>query len=355
MPIASVLVLRALAIGVALAFAVALLKAPAQARRVLLPLLLCVMAYLLRAAPELAHAPAAVLLPLSIGALGFPVAFWWLVRNGFEDRADVPPLAWVAAASLLLTGLMPPSLLPGGTPAQAVPKLVAAGFVLLALWRLWATRGGDLVASRRKLRGWLLGYVGLHGLAVLVVELQLQGSAAPAWLDGLNVAVILAGLLVGAACLTGADARELDTLFGTEAPAQHGPAPAAEPRAEAAGADAHLLQRLEQLMTVDCLYRDSALTLAGLAQRLGLPEYRLREFINRQLGYRNFAAFVNEHRLREVERRLADPACDRRPILTLALEAGFGSIGPFNRSFKDRRGITPRAFREQRRAAPQAD
>ncbi|NRF71624.1 helix-turn-helix transcriptional regulator [Aquincola sp. S2] len=353
MPIAPVLVLRALAIGVALALAVALLRAPARARRVLLPLLLCVMAYLLRAAPEMAQAPVAVLLPLSIGALGFPVAFWWLVRNGFEDKADVPPLAWVAAGSLLLTGLMRTSLLPGA--AQAVPKLVAAGFVLLALWRLWATRSGDLVASRRKLRGWLLGYIGLHGLAVLMVELQLQGTAAPAWLDSLNVAVILAGLLVGAACLTGADTRALDTLFGTEASAQDKPAPAMEPRAEADGTDAHLLQRLEQLMTVDCLYRDPELTLAGLAQRLGLPEYRLRELINRQLGYRNFAAFINEHRLLEVEQRLADPACDRRPILTLALEAGFGSIGPFNRSFKDRQGITPRAFREQRRAAPQTD
>ena len=108
-------------------------------------------------------------------------------------------------------------------------------------------------------------------------------------------------------------------------------------------------------MTVDCLYRDPELTLAGLAQRLGLPEYRLRELINRQLGYRNFAAFINEHRLREVEQRLADPSCDRRPILTLALEAGFGSIGPFNRSFKDRQGVTPRAFRELRRGAPPAE
>ena len=345
--------LRALAIGVALAVAVALLKAPAPARRVLLPLLLCVMAYVLRSTPEVAHAPIAVLLPLSIGALAFPVAFWWLVRNAFEDKADVPPLAWVAAGSLMLTGLMRTSLLPDA--AQAVPKLVAAGFVLTALWRLWSTRSGDLVTSRRRLRGWLLGYIGLHGLAVLMVELQLQGSAAPAWLDGLNVAAILVGLLAGAACLTAADARALDTLFGTEAPAQHPPRPAIESLAVASGNDTHVLQRLEQLMTVDCLYRDPELTLAGLAQRLALPEYRLRELINRQLGDRNFAAYINEHRLREVEQRLADPGCDRRPILTLALEAGFGSIGPFNRSFKDRQGITPRAFREQRRAGPQAD
>ena len=55
-------------------------------------------------------------------------------------------------------------------------------------------------------------------------------------------------------------------------------------------------------------------------------------------------AFVNEHRLREVEQRLADPQCDRLPILTLALEAGFGSIGTFNRAFRERHDVTLSAY-----------
>lgn len=76
-----------------------------------------------------------------------------------------------------------------------------------------------------------------------------------------------------------------------------------------------------------------------------MPEYVLRRLINERLGHRNFAAFVNEYRLREVSERLADRAVDRRPILTLALESGFGSIGPFNRAFRDRFGVTPTQFR----------
>jgi len=80
----------------------------------------------------------------------------------------------------------------------------------------------------------------------------------------------------------------------------------------------------------------------------------LRELIHSQLGYRNFPAYVNDHRLQEVEQKLADPAFDRRPILTLALEAGFGSIGPFNRAFRERHGVTPSAFRAQRAAATSA-
>jgi AraC-like DNA-binding protein len=43
---------------------------------------------------------------------------------------------------------------------------------------------------------------------------------------------------------------------------------------------------------------------------------------------------------------LTDPAKRDLPILTLALEAGFQSIGPFNRAFKAATGTTPTEFRQ---------
>jgi AraC-like DNA-binding protein len=36
------------------------------------------------------------------------------------------------------------------------------------------------------------------------------------------------------------------------------------------------------------------------------------------------------------------------PILTIALDAGFGSIGPFNRAFKAHTGLTPSEYRRAR-------
>ena len=51
------------------------------------------------------------------------------------------------------------------------------------------------------------------------------------------------------------------------------------------------------------------------------------------------------YRLAEVKLALADPAQQHLPVLTLALEAGFGSIGPFNRAFKADTGLTPTDFR----------
>jgi AraC-like DNA-binding protein len=101
-------------------------------------------------------------------------------------------------------------------------------------------------------------------------------------------------------------------------------------------------------MNDERLYRDQDLSVGSLAARLAVPEYVLRRLIHNRLGCRNFAAFVNEYRLREVHERLSDPGLDRRPILTLALEAGFGSVGPFNRIFRDRYGMTPSEFRARK-------
>jgi AraC-like DNA-binding protein len=54
---------------------------------------------------------------------------------------------------------------------------------------------------------------------------------------------------------------------------------------------------------------------------------------------------VNTHRIARARQMLADPALRSRPILLIALDCGFGSIGPFNRAFKAGVGVTPRAFR----------
>lgn len=337
--------LRGADVGLAAVLLALALAMPSRARGALLPLLLCLVAYLLRSAPEAVGAPLALLLPLSVGALLFPVAFWWLLHNVFDDRTDLPWPAWAFAAALVAAGLVPAG------SAHVLQKLLAAGFVVVGLWRLGGASADDLVAARRSLRVWLLAYVGVHGLAVLGVELWLGGQAAPWWLDALNLALI--GLAQGAtlAFLVRPHAAALHTLFGTPATSPEPEAAADEqPPADPAPADPWL-QRLDRLMAVERAYSDPALTLGILADRLGLPEYRLRELINRQLGYRNFPAFVNEHRLREVEQKLADPAFDRLPILTLALEAGFGSIGPFNRAFRERHGVTPSDFRAARRGA----
>jgi AraC-like DNA-binding protein len=340
--------------GTALGFAVLLLavgSGAGRARRALAPLLVCLAAYLLRSAPEAVAAPSWVLLPLAMGALLFPLAFWWLVRVAFDDRTTLPWPAAVVAALLLVAGLG------SARPEwQAAQKAIAAAVMLTALWRLAVAWPQDLVSDRRRVRLWLVAYTGGHGLAVLAVELVLQGQRAPSWLETVNVAVIMAALGATATYLLRSDSNAIQTLFGADPeqsrPSQKiGPSVAASARpperqADDAGDEARL-QDLEHLMTVKLLYRDPELTLSAVADQLGLPDYRLRDLIHNRLGHRNFPAFVNAYRLAEVEQNLIDPALVRRPILTLALEAGFGSIGPFNRAFRERHGLTPSEYRKR--------
>ena len=109
--------------------------------------------------------------------------------------------------------------------------------------------------------------------------------------------------------------------------------------------DPELLRRLQQLMTVERAYRREGLTIGLLSAELGVPEYRLRQLINEGLGYRNFNAFLNHYRIEEAKAALADPEQKEVPVLTIAMDTGFQSVGPFNRAFKSVTDLTPTEFR----------
>jgi len=94
-------------------------------------------------------------------------------------------------------------------------------------------------------------------------------------------------------------------------------------------------------------FRETGLTITSLAEQLSLPEHQLRMLINRHMGFRNFSEFLNSYRIPAACQQLADTEQLRKPILTIALELGYGSIGPFNRAFKQKMGKTPKEFRQQ--------
>ncbi len=100
------------------------------------------------------------------------------------------------------------------------------------------------------------------------------------------------------------------------------------------------------------IWKRERLGIGGLAEVLGAQEYRVRRAINHHLGYRNFNELLHDYRLPAAAARLADPAQERLPVLTIALDCGYGSIGPFNRAFKARYGVTART---QYRARTSAD
>ena len=92
-------------------------------------------------------------------------------------------------------------------------------------------------------------------------------------------------------------------------------------------------------------WKDSELTLPDLAVRLNSTPHKLSEVLNRQVG-QTFYDFVNDYRVREVQRRIQAGEARRLKMLALALDAGFASKSTFNEAFKKHTNRTPSGFRQ---------
>lgn len=294
-----------------------------------------VIAYTINSSPQLRHAAGWTLPLFHFFALGGTGLFWLFIVALFEDR---PVSALTLAPTLLLTGIGVLGIAATGPPQQGVwvfhnmVEAALSGHALYVVVRSWR---GDLVEARRRLRGPFLAVVTLYVITLSGFEIaEILGQDAP-WhrlLGGVSLAVYcLAGAIVFLQART--------ELFGA----------ARLPPAQADGLDAGdraTLERLNGLMEAGA-WRREGLTIGELAEQAGVPEHRLRRLINDHLGFRNFAAFVNARRIEAAKTLLADPAQARVSVATIAFDLGFGSLGPFNRAFKDVAGLTPTQWRRR--------
>lgn len=295
-------------------------------------------------------------LMVGLAAVATPFFFWSLVRFIFEDGFALRPVHWamLAVVEAIAVGYAL-ARHTGSAGAEAVFgaafRLLLIGIVAHALYRVWVEREVDLVEERISLRRLFVIIVG----GTVLYELGLALVYAPAaqrpiaWQLSEASVLLLANLFLASRLL------ELNHYFlGNEQPhaAGLGPSLATAPSALRArsgkpAAEGGALDRLETLMSKEYVWRETGLSIGGLADRMRMPEYRLRKLINEQLGYRNFTAFLNEYRLAAAAERLADVAEARTPILTIALDLGWASIGPFNRAFRAKFGTTPSDFRQR--------
>ncbi len=290
------------------------------------------------------------------------VLFWLFVRTLFDDDFRWRPWHAAAWALAFTVGLLNCDMVTGA-PAwiaillRVLLRAVPLAGALLAVHAAVQHWRDDLVEARRRLRFFVL----VTGVAYTLVQLGLRLSAPQGRLSDSAALFDMAVLLV----IAGGVAWRLLRLASTElfpaATLSRPPADATATLAQASLAEgagpppplpppdateARLAEALHKRMRHDRAYRSEKLTVAALAAMLSVPEYRLRRHINQRLGHRNFNAYVNGLRLDEAKAALVDPAQRDSPVLTIALTAGFQSIGPFNRAFKAVTGLTPTEFRK---------
>lgn len=332
------LLLRGMAVGAQLGLGISLARSAEDRglRIVTLLLFISSISLTLTGVPQLFRmlGSARILLWLvQIGGAGY---FWLFAVMLFEDRK----VSWTSSAptvALTMIGLFgqygPRALAPATWGLHNVIGLVLALNALVVIVR---SGQNDLVEARRRLRVPLLLLIAVFSIVISAVQIGQGLGIDSRWYQFANAAIQALLGIGGVAVLL--EARS--ALFGV----------ATNPRSIPAGArlvddSAVWLDRLQQVMDIEALWRREGLTIGDLATAVGLPEHRLRRLINDQLGHRNFASFVNQRRIAEARTLLRDPASAARTVASIAFDLGFGSLGPFNRAFRDETGVTPTEYR----------
>jgi AraC-like DNA-binding protein len=284
----------------------------------------------------------AALIAVSTGNV---VVFWLFARALFDDRFQLRAWhvgPWVAVVALSFTNCL--VLVPAKVLAPQILVIamsaISLGFIALAIGQTIASWSADLVEERRRLRVFVVAATAIYAGVNTVLQLPLSAVGSPSILSTVDAAFLAAVVVAISYSLMRVGG---ETIF---APAEASANAAAVP-GESSAADQRLINALMRLMADERIYRHEGVTIGSLATKLGVPEYRLRRLINQRLGYRNFNVFLNNHRIAEAKAALEDPTQAEVPVITIAMDAGFQSLGPFNRAFKATTGVTPTEYRRR--------
>ncbi|WP_417451024.1 helix-turn-helix domain-containing protein [Kordiimonas sp.] len=276
----------------------------------------------------------------------FPLCFlsgviaWLFCLSQFDDHFELKPWHWAVIGVKLLAGTMLAiSYFTGGSVmhqgAVALSGLVAVGILLHLVYMIWQGREDDLMPARMKFRSVFVISVVVITLGIMIAEVWLIDMGWKLYLLPLQSASFFCITFFVLWRVSGPEGIDL-FVFGDAARED---APKAAPPE-----DRHDLAALEALVAREA-YLEPGLTIAALAEQLKMPEHRLRRLINQHLGFRNFSDFLNHYRVTAAQVRLADAGARHVPVLTIAMDLGYGSLGPFNRAFKERTGLTPSEYR----------
>lgn len=255
-----------------------------------------------------------VLIALEISVLGA-----WLYTDGYARVADRAALDFDTYRSALIP--------------QQLFVIVLGLLALSEAVRGWAN---DLVEARRRLRAVFLIVVGSLLLWVSFSSFFRLGLPRDPALDTAGNGIALVLLLAFIASLIRMRPEILDESAANVFPGgvqeeSHDP----------------MIQNIKRLMKEERLYCEQGLTIGRLADALGEKEYRVRRIINGTLGFRNFNQFLNRYRIAAASEMLVSGETRRLPVLTIAIDVGYGSLAPFNKAFKEAHAMTPTEYRRR--------
>ena len=270
---------------------------------------------------------------------------WWAALAMIEEDFRPRALHWlglaISAGSVFPWRFAAFGWIDGVSPHYPiwVPDAIAVVLFGYLTWVIIKGFGDDLITRRRRLRVVMLVFVIITTLVATIgenfIEMAGFGRIVIAYTALTSIPVLFA-LIVWVTRL------QPEILAFEPTRAAEPSAPSIRPQ------DASVHAKLIQVMETDRAWAEPGLTIGALAGKVGVPEHQLRALINRGMGHRNFAGFLSSYRLAYAKSVLADAEQARLPVLTIAMDAGFGSLAPFNRAFKAAEGMTPSEYRTQK-------
>ena len=109
-----------------------------------------------------------------------------------------------------------------------------------------------------------------------------------------------------------------------------------------------VVARLRQLFEQEQIHRSESLSLAAVAEMLGLSTHQVSELVNTAFGV-GFSRFVRQYRVETAKRMLVDEP--RASVLSVGMASGFNSQSSFYVAFKEQVGEVPGEYRQRRMAA----
>lgn len=289
------------------------------------------------------------------GPFGYLVAFasrlvvvltWLFSINALSDNFRIGPgYLLVLGIYCIRSIVFQLDLIPHDVLA-IISYIMRTTIYIFILYKVFTERSGDLLEKRRKFRIWFMFFI-TFGPAVFTLNRIFVTDTL--YVDDVSLLESIA-VFFGSSFLLFHSIRpqEKYPFEAKDSSVSETPTNGALPDGhnELLAADKHNLTILKTKMESG-LYRKPGLTVAKLADAINIQEHRLRKLINQHLGYRNISQYLNDYRIDEAKTRLSDINERHVPILTIAMEAGYVSLRPFNRAFKHRTGQTPSAYREE--------
>jgi len=93
-------------------------------------------------------------------------------------------------------------------------------------------------------------------------------------------------------------------------------------------------------------FLEPELSIKQLVDIAKIPRRYLTYIINEEFN-KNFFTFINEYRVDEAKKRLADPQFKNETVLSIGLNSGFNSKSSFNALFKQYTDLTPSEYRKR--------